>query len=506
MRMERPSSPSKIVEKCAKYHNISLSDAADIVIGNAIHMDRQIIGKLVEFIKPEYADNKIQLEIINDFSTTFHDALRWYASGTFVHQILNKALREQNIDIIILFRPFIKFLHSNLEKNRKNILESSMRLYRGQAMSTKELNFLKKRKILSMNSYLSTSRNKDVALAFARSIPVSKQLQAVLFEIYIENTKQYDTKAFADISNLSQFREESEILFDLGTIFEINDIEYNHYENIWNIKLKLLGQNDDKLRDVYNSVKNIFQKAVTFHSLGAFLYIKGEYDKAEKYSLEYLSTFDETTKYESAGILHNLGAITSAKGDYDKALHYYQLSIDYELISNSIDNASLAETYSGIGSICSIQAVGPNDLTLAHIYFLFAQNYLQQNNHELAREYYDKCFYIRKSQLPKDHYLLADVEIGIGLIYYKQDKLNEALKLCMNGLRIKQQLLPTDHPDFITNHSNIGHIFLALQNYELAFRHYTEAYRILKQQSAPTHHLLVALEENINYVQQQLYS
>ncbi|CAF1318991.1 unnamed protein product [Didymodactylos carnosus] len=150
-----------------------------------------------------------------------------------------------------------------------------------------------------MNSFLSTSKFKDVALIFAKCVPISEQLQAVLFDIYIENTKRYDTKPFADVTNVSYFKDEDEILFDLGTVFRIIDIEYDLHEKIWNIKLKLIGKNDNKLRNVYVSIKRLFPKATTFISLGVILRDMGEYDKAEKYNLEYLNTLNDDSEHIS---------------------------------------------------------------------------------------------------------------------------------------------------------------------------------------------------------------
>ncbi|CAF1589791.1 unnamed protein product, partial [Didymodactylos carnosus] len=72
MSMERPSSPTRLVQKCAQHHGILLSDAANIILGNVIKMDRDIVDKLIGVIKQEYVGNTTQLKLIDEFSETRH--------------------------------------------------------------------------------------------------------------------------------------------------------------------------------------------------------------------------------------------------------------------------------------------------------------------------------------------------------------------------------------------------------------------------------------------------
>ncbi|CAF1565124.1 unnamed protein product [Didymodactylos carnosus] len=84
-----------------------------------------------------YGYDRLRLTVTGAcLSETYYQAIHWYTRGSFVYQILNKALREQNIDMIILFRAFIRLLHSELQEKQKHISEPNLRLYCGQAMAT----------------------------------------------------------------------------------------------------------------------------------------------------------------------------------------------------------------------------------------------------------------------------------------------------------------------------------------------------------------------------------
>ncbi|CAF1679121.1 unnamed protein product [Didymodactylos carnosus] len=100
-------------------------------------------------------------------------------------------------------------------------------VYRGQIMSTEELNKIKDNPgiHISMNSFMSTSKNINVALAFISNIENTDEWKPVLSEIIIDlNLK---TIIFADINKLSIMKDEQEILFSLSTIFEILSIIYD---------------------------------------------------------------------------------------------------------------------------------------------------------------------------------------------------------------------------------------------------------------------------------------
>jgi hypothetical protein len=63
------------------------------------------------------------------------------------------------------------------------------------------------------------------------SLKYYDQYQSILFEIEIDT--RYKCRSYANISHLSQFPDESEILFTIGTQFRIIDSIYDYDENLW---------------------------------------------------------------------------------------------------------------------------------------------------------------------------------------------------------------------------------------------------------------------------------
>jgi hypothetical protein len=95
-------------------------------------------------------------------------------------------------------------------------------------MSSDELNSLRQNigQFISVNSFFSTSIERETAKFLLGDINSLVDLEPVLFEIDAD-PKIVTSKSFADISKHSHFTEESEVLFMLGSIFRLQSIDHN---------------------------------------------------------------------------------------------------------------------------------------------------------------------------------------------------------------------------------------------------------------------------------------
>ena len=77
-------------------------------------------NELIALCKEEYSDNTNELRVIDEFDEDYSPkrSLWWYTRNSFLSRILNKALREQNIDLLYRFRFSISDLQYQLEENR----------------------------------------------------------------------------------------------------------------------------------------------------------------------------------------------------------------------------------------------------------------------------------------------------------------------------------------------------------------------------------------------------
>lgn len=210
--------------------------------------------KLILSLKKYYEGNIAQLRMIDEFEFEYkaENAILWYTRDTFLFRILNSALRQNNIPAIFLFGFFIQDLYRKLrEEHRKFKLRcldakiEILKVYRGQLMHKTEIEKLFKQNQLCgdqivNNSFLSTTCDRSVAMMFLNSAAqLEDEIQSVLFEIEIDINKRA-THPYSDISSISQFNCESEVLFMINMEFRLEEgiaVSYDGNEKVWIVKL-----------------------------------------------------------------------------------------------------------------------------------------------------------------------------------------------------------------------------------------------------------------------------
>ncbi|CAF4743380.1 unnamed protein product, partial [Rotaria sp. Silwood2] len=113
---------------------------------------------------------------------------------------------------------------------------------------------------------------------------ISNDLHRILFDITAD-PHVVKSKPFADISLLSYFKQESEILFMVGCIFRLTNIYRDDNEQIWIIQMQLAEVNDNELKKLFDELKADYgggENEVDLKSVGDVLQHMGKYDSAEK--------------------------------------------------------------------------------------------------------------------------------------------------------------------------------------------------------------------------------
>jgi hypothetical protein len=151
-------------------------------------------------------------------------------------------------------------------------------------MSIDEVDYLESSigQFISINSFLSTSNHHQIADFYIGNKAQKTDLERVLFEIDAD-PKIVSTKPFADISSLSSFPEESEVLFMLGSIFYLKSI--NHDGNqVWRIRMSLCGDDEHSLKEALADMKKQIGTGETnLRTLGKMLWMMGKFNLAEQY-------------------------------------------------------------------------------------------------------------------------------------------------------------------------------------------------------------------------------
>ena len=147
--------------------------------------DRQ---EFINLYKTIYAENAVEMNNITEFEKNYkpEDAIRWYTLESCFYRIMNKALKTHDCDTLHTLRFWIRDIAKQIKRNHdryiwENGTQGNIRVYRGQIIEINELELIRKSigQLVSMNSFFSTSRNREVALTFANGYPVDRNTRKV---------------------------------------------------------------------------------------------------------------------------------------------------------------------------------------------------------------------------------------------------------------------------------------------------------------------------------------
>lgn len=439
---------------------------SQLLIDCLITMEQKESDKndFIGLAKKFYQDNRSELQVIEEFERDYVSdrAVWWYTRESFLYRLLNKALRVQDMDLLFLFRFFIRDLHQQLERLQNS---TSIRVYRGQLIALKELEGLKRSvgQLISMNSFLSTSIDRRAALSFLLSSSVSGDLQRILFEIDLDPALAVN-RPFANITEHSFFAQEQEVLVMLGSIFEL--IEIKEDKKCWVVHMKLANENENNAKVIYDYMKKQYGETDQRSSLfnfGVLLFKMGQYEKAEKYCQLLLKELSPDHA-DRAGCYHNLGVIANHQGKFEESLDWFKKAIDTYRQTLNEDDPILACTYNSMGEV-----------------------YCRQGDRKNALQWFNKALTIRKKALGEDHLLVAMCYHNMGNVYQEEKQLNQAYQCHERSMMIRQKYLPADHPDVGASYHCLAGVCLCMNYPDQALQYYNRALKIYEK-SLPSDH------------------
>ncbi|CAF3995019.1 unnamed protein product [Rotaria sordida] len=481
--------------------------------------------KLIQVCKDEYNDNEPQLAVVCDFERDYkpRKAIWWYTRDAFLYSMLNKALRIQNTELLLLFRFVIRDIYERLKKYQ---CQDPIRVYRYQAMSTDELNALQQSigQFISINSFFSTSADRDVALRFSKRSTISNDLYPILFIIEAD-PRIVKSKPFADITSLSYFSHESEILFMVGCIFRLTDIYHDDDDKIWIIKMQLAEDNDHDLKKLFNQLKADFgvgENEADLQAFGNVLQHMGKYDLAEKiYSGLHEQCSSDDASFSRLCV--SFGMLYKERKDYDRSLQWFQRALDRKIRTQPSDFVYIGGIYCCIGNI-HMEKSNNNEAMkyyntamdyykhanvtshpyVASLYHGVARIHGAQKQYTEALNYYQRSLAIQKEHLPSNHPDMAINFIGIGDVYRSVGKYQLAMDNYKTSLDIRMKSLPPQHQDIASSNRSIGLLYETMNNLKEALEYYKKAASIYRQSLSSEHSDVVGIQNDMQRIMSKL--
>ena len=197
-------------------------------------------------------------EAIDKFQRDFPSKRRavwWYSQSSIFYGILNRAFRQRNVRVLLLFGSFLQDLYRELKTEQRLQQQSrsanpTVKVYRGQVLQKADLEKLVNGYPIRSMALFSASTDRLIAEDFLIDSEGQQDVNRVLFEI--EANYEHRAAMFSGIAKLSFFPNERETLFMANTTFllqsrqERNDL--HGLPSYWVVQLKLQS-NYDMLRD-----------------------------------------------------------------------------------------------------------------------------------------------------------------------------------------------------------------------------------------------------------------
>ncbi|CAF1023658.1 unnamed protein product [Didymodactylos carnosus] len=234
--------------------------------------------------------------------------------------------------MIYKFRFLINDIHCLLQnaytlRARHNLDRTyqTTTVYRGQYLTNEELKRLQihKGSFIVFSSFLSASTSSSVALSFAVK-DCNTFLESVLFEIKIEYTGLLNMPHLK-VEKFSQFKSENEMLFSLGTIFQIESVN-EHSDTLWVVQLRL---SNDQTLNIPQKLKDIFQKSNSHEHLERFILTDQVFKADEQDFIKKCFTEEFTSNTSAKASLYiSVGRLYGKIENYEMELIHYDKAVN----------------------------------------------------------------------------------------------------------------------------------------------------------------------------------
>ena len=482
-----------------------------------IRYDKSSIEDFISFCR----SRKIDPTELKEFEKTYGKNLEtespiwWYSKPMFLYQMLNKALRELDMETLMKINFFIRDLHEQIQQRfDRNQYQIPSIVYRGQTLPRTAWNKIKESigGLYYFNCFLSTSIHENVASAFGQTKDDDEAFVKILFKININRSNA--SVPFTYIEDITAVKSEHEILFSIGSVFRIGRID-EMKTNLWQVDLTLCQDRDPSLTRLMVHIRRSLGEGSEWRQLGQLMIKMGHFQIGKQVFLQLCRPPAEPVEFMFA---HNqLGYCEKQLAHFEEALNHYQKVIDISRqISMQPLDARLSSTYSNIGVICKLSkdydkalkyfrlvlqidqnAKTPDQLEIAVDYNNIGSVFDEQNKYTEALEYYQKALEIKSVHLPSSHPSLANSYLNIGVVYRKINDLSGSLKCYEKALDIQKRSLPPNHPSFINTYNNMSTVYSQLDQHAKALECVEEAVNIAKLSLGPTHPETIRYQEMV---------
>ena len=453
-------------------------------------------------------------------------AIYWYTRDCSLHEMVNHALRTQNINHLVQMRLFIRDLLRQIDRYYAPPTET-LRLFRGQLLSCLDLERVCRRGgcLYSFNCFLSTTTEQSVAQSRAESCAsqASTTQVGILFVIDVQ-PQSCGSISFVLVNGHGAYaNRESEVLFCPHTRFRVGTIE-QWGQRLWVVHLTLTNEDDEEMRGSIELVWKNIAESRGWEQMWHVLIHRGHFHQAERVIAMFSEdSIDDDRSHQSARAHHCRGLVEKRQGNahaamthFLNALRIYERSYDENHLSIATLHNDLGQVYEQLGqnndallsfdSALTIQenSIVANGSALEFTLTLIGQLAGRMKLHFKAVDTYLKLLVMAQRNGSSCARKFSSIYARLIDIYSELGQREETVKFVEKLLDVQADCLHEKDPLGVDLAVNIGQWLTSVQMYPEALEHYLKAARDLQRFHRRNVEQLARVYHSIGHIYLQL--
>jgi hypothetical protein len=218
-------SPKFIEEWVTRNPDLSILEHVDKAVQGILEEGR-LVGKMKEshWLAQQLTDVKSK-----SWDEIALRCIHLYTRECFLYKLVNKSLREEDLSKVDTLGPFCNLLWNSLcSEALMAKYQYKGKVYRGATLTDEEVESYKssiRKSSKEWHGFSSTSKNRELAEIYGNTLLI----------INVPSQSQH-----LDISSISQFPDEDEVLLGASTSFQVEDVSYDEMTHKHHINLRVL--------------------------------------------------------------------------------------------------------------------------------------------------------------------------------------------------------------------------------------------------------------------------
>jgi tetratricopeptide (TPR) repeat protein len=450
------------------------------------------ISDFFSLCQDAHKGNETLLAIIREFQERYSvdRAISLLNRDPFFYGYLDNLFKFAYVGGMIPCRVFIHDIQKQLEKHK---CTSTVQVYQCELMTNEKFQKWKtfNGKIIAVKSFFLANSNRETITSYMADYGPSDAAHKRILFIIEANPQIKNVKLFAKIGSLSDYNDPNDVMFAIGSLFKITEIQ-DEKDGIINIKMSLCAN------DVNDST--VFMDYLK----GQYIDLNGETDDIGfgRFLFDMGSQINRKDIFDTGEELIR-SSLQKLTNDHPDLYRYYDALGDIDLSKSKLDSS--LDCYQQSLKIKETK-LQKNDLSFVDSYKNMALVYHQKKELKKAFEYFEELLKLWKILYGDEYASLPFCYTHMASIHEAEGRLPQAVSCYYQALSLMVKYCPESNLRLADVYHGLGRIHLSTERYHLASGYYHEALAIRLKSLPPQNPCIALTYKEIGLVYREMKS